>query len=121
MKKTLFIATIIAASFFFSSTSNAQEAPPKQDTATRIDLQFVKELNGNIYTIMVVLFPYNGHKNDVLVLKRSADPKGLEISKDRHFFLAPSVKNLQVSLSEDKKRLVILYDYGQEKMTIELE
>lgn len=95
-----------------------------EDTATKITQQFFKEFNGVIYKIRLTEYPYKTGRNELIVTKTEIGKEILPNTQQRYsefFFLAPSIKNFRILVSDDTKRLVILYDYGQEKMTIELE
>ncbi len=135
MKKVFFLAFIATALAFSGiAQSNTIFVPQKNvresrrmtypipqtttaayDSTTRFTQQFIKELNGVTYRIVLNECPYDGKRNDMLVYKMDREmPAILSM-----FNIAPNPKKFRVLVSDDNKKLVAMYEYNGEVKIIE--
>lgn len=135
MKKVIFLVSI-AIAFSFSSIAQSKAVRGSQkkipvsqrvaypvpqttiiryDSATNFTQQFIKELNGVTYRVVLNEYPYEGNRNCMLVYKMDKEKPAIGYM----FNIAPNQKNFRVLVSDDNKKLVAMYEYNGEKKVIE--
>ncbi len=109
--KKMFLIAILMLSISFSFAQNTKTQPVMQDTAIRIDQQFVRKTATKVFTIYVQQYVYQPTRSSVFVTS-----KKLKVDKTsnldqpmygQHFQIAEPIKKIGVAY--DNEKIIIKY------------
>jgi hypothetical protein len=137
MKKLLFILFCLATATVINAQNGKRTVlsepvvcpPQPQPIVTQnvtineviIEQQFIRELNGTEYRIVIEEHPVNPARNSVFIYSYKTISDGIQPVGFLRFALAPRFEDFRVMPSDTPGKMVILYNFNGETKKIEFK